>query len=817
MGDVLEAIRFGDVEIDPAILDVRVGGESQRVEPQVFDVLWYLARHRDRVVTKNELLDNIWGDRFVSESALTTRIKTARRVTGDDGRSQRVIRTSHGRGYQFIAEVDVDRTQSDDDRGSTGSSGSSGDAGGGSAATRTTTWRPSQTFDEIIGREDDLATLLDALEAHRLVSLVGPGGVGKTRLAFEAARAWEGADRTVHVVELDAIDSESQAMASICEVLGVRPQGDVDLVGLVAQELRGADPLLVLDNVEHVSGAAGQIDEIRRRAPGARLCVTSRERLRVSDELVIGLDPLDASPELGRGAPAVRLFEARARRADPSFSVDDTNATLVAEICELVDGLPLGLDLAAAQLRYMPLPYLRTHLERSATSIGNELHDRPRRQWTVDQLIGWSHDQLTPSSRDLLAELSVFRGGIPLSGIRAVGGFGSDREALEAVAVLVDKSLVTVEPTANEPRYGVLNLIRSFGAERLAASGRLDAVRRAHAAWVADIVGAIEADRWDRNVTGWLDDLGRVYPNLDAALEYLSGAGELATLGRIIADTNLWWYRVGRHAEARQWVGRALSAGDALDARSRGRLNFVAGLLRFAARDPNGSTEHLRASIEHAASVDDWRYAQLATAQLAIRAVGDPDAVPEAVSELEAVISAAQNRSEVAVEAYASNVLGVLLHRSGRGDEARALHERGTRLNRQIGDHHSEAINHANLGHIEVEAGRAVESLPPARTALRLASRSGSSVLAAWVLAEIAAAQRMLGDSHEAAVLLGAADAYTDAIGAHRGPAAHQGWHDVTTGALRADLGDDEFERLHASGAQLALRDAVERALDEVS
>jgi DNA-binding winged helix-turn-helix (wHTH) protein len=318
-----ESIRFGNVEVDVAALAVRVDDVVVHVEPQVFDVLCYLVRHRHRVVSKNELLDNVWGDRFVSESALTSSIKSARRVIGDDGRAQRMIRTVHGRGYQFIADV--------------------------VASTNRSTPRSSPTgADEFVGRDAELSALLDALAVHRLVTVVGPGGVGKTRLVTEAARAWEDEDRSVYFVALDEITSDSQVASLICDVVGVRSQGDVDLIALAAQELRGSSPLLVLDNFEHVGGAAIEVGRLLERAPELRICVSSRERLHLSDEQVITLGPLDTSAERGREAPAVVLFEARARRLNRSFTVDDSNIRVVSDICRLVDGLPLGLDLAAA-------------------------------------------------------------------------------------------------------------------------------------------------------------------------------------------------------------------------------------------------------------------------------------------------------------------------------------------------------------------------------------------------------------------------------------------------------------------------------------
>jgi predicted ATPase/DNA-binding winged helix-turn-helix (wHTH) protein len=788
---VHEPIRFDDVVVDPAAMTVSVGGVHAHVEPQVFDVLVYLARHRDRVVTKNELLDNIWGDRFVSESALTSRIKDARRIVGDDGRSQRVIRTVHGRGYQFVADVlECESTAAQ------------------------VTLRAPAGREAFVGRKQEIRALFDAVAAHQLVTVVGPGGVGKTRLATELARIWEDDGRPVHVVELASVTSPMLVGQQICDALGVRSQGEVDLIPLAAQELRGSARLLVLDNFEHVADAAVDVDRLRELVPDLRVCVTSREPLRISGEQVIRLHPLDTSPDLGREAPAIVLFETLAQRLDQSFAVDDSNAELVREICILVDGLPLGLDLAAAQLRHMPIDYLRIHLQRDAAAIGHDLRDRPERQRTVNDLIGWSNNLLAPSAQRLLARLSVFRGGIPLSGLRAVGEFDSATDALRGIAELVDKSLVVAERVGAEPRYDLLNLIRSFAGERLAAPpGGAALARKLHARWVADLVREIEADRWDRNVGGWIDDLSREYPNMSVALEHLLEEGDRLTIGRIMADTNMWWYRVGRHDEARRWVGAALAAGEGPDQRSLGRLHLLAGLLEFAARNMEPAMEHYRKAIHFAERSDDWRYEQIATSNLAIRALRSPDELPDGIAELEGVVDRATERDEPAVLAHALNTLGVVLHRSGRDRDAIAQHELALEVNRRIGDRLHEALNYANLGHIELEAGRPDTALVSSKSALTLASRIGDSLLAAWVLAEIASAEQMRGNPEEAATLLGASEAYTDAIGAHRGPAAHQAWHDITVQRLRDDLGDTEFELHCAAGAAMPLKDVIERAL----
>jgi tetratricopeptide (TPR) repeat protein len=234
--------------------------------------------------------------------------------------------------------------------------------------------------------------------------------------------------------------------------------------------------------------------------------------------------------------------------------------------------------------------------------------------------------------------------------------------------------------------------------------------------------------------------------------------------------------------------------------------------MAFADREMDSAVHHYRLAVRFAEEADDWRYLQLARSNLAIRALANAEVLAEATAELEAVVDAATQRDEPAVLAHALNTLGVLLHRTGRDAEARTRHEQAVLVNRRIGDPYHEALNHANLGHIEVVAGRPESALTSSKAALTLASRIGASTLAAWLLSEIASSQRLRGQSENAAILVGASDAHIDAIGAHRGPAAHQSWHDLTVAHLRGELGQPEFDRLYAVGSSLPFKDAIERA-----
>ncbi|HEX6166122.1 MAG TPA: winged helix-turn-helix domain-containing protein, partial [Acidimicrobiales bacterium] len=394
--------RFAGCELDTGAYRLEVGGRPEPVEPQVFDLLVYLIEHRDRVVPKEELLDNIWGDRFVSESALTSRLKSARRAVGDDGRAQRIIRTAHGRGYQFVAPVE--------EAAPAGAPSRPGDAAGAVPAGAGAVPVPSTP---LVGRRHELSVLAGLATRTRLLTLTGPGGVGKTRLAIELATRI--ADRYadgVRFVSLASVAHAELVPQHVAEGLGLRSEG-AGPEPVLHETLRGRSMLLVLDNFEHVVDAAPLLADLLAWSPGLAILTTSRERLRLAGEQVYEVVPLAVGrPEdRGRSEPlpeASALFEQSARAVDPSFAVDETNDADVAEICRAVDGLPLAVELAAARVRVLPPSVLRERLAQRIDALGGGMRDRPTRHQTMRATIAWSYELLPEAERRLFDRLGVF-------------------------------------------------------------------------------------------------------------------------------------------------------------------------------------------------------------------------------------------------------------------------------------------------------------------------------------------------------------------------------------------------------------------------
>ena len=358
--------------------------------------------------------------------------------------------------------------------------------------------RPLTSF---VGRERELALVRGLLAESRLLTLTGPGGSGKTRLAIRlAAEARDEFPDGVFYLSLAPLRDPDLVPPSIAEVLGLRQASDRSPLERVVAHLRDRRALLVLDNFEHILAAATTVSELMAAASDVRVVVTSRTPLRVSGEQECPVPPLAESD-------AVRLFQERAAAAVPDFRVDARSAAVVALIADRLDGLPLAIELAAARTRVLPPAEILARLADALGFLVGGVRDAPVRQRTLRATIEWSHDLLPPPPRRLLAALSVFRGGADLSTVEAVCSQALDlgTPVLEAVQELVDWSLLRPVPGAAPVRFSMLETIREFAAERLADQPERSAVRAAHATAFAGLAEAARAELWGPREREWLD------------------------------------------------------------------------------------------------------------------------------------------------------------------------------------------------------------------------------------------------------------------------------------------------------------------------
>jgi predicted ATPase/DNA-binding SARP family transcriptional activator len=437
-----------------------------------------------------------------------------------------------------------------------------------------------------IGRESARAELAALLRDARLVTLTGPGGAGKTRLAREAA--WAAAETGAYPdgvwwVELAPLDVGGDVAPAVAAVLGVRPTPGRPLDDVLADALRARSPLLVLDNCEHVvESAAALVDVLLRAAPGVRVLATSREALAVEGETAQAIPGLDhPAPARDGAAPpptaaavggfeAVRLFVDRVQAMVPGFALTDGTAPAVAQVCARLDGQPLALELAAAALPVLGLDVLAARLDDALAVLTRSRRTAVARHRTLRALIDWSYAQLAPAERTLLARLSVFRNPVGLDGVEAVGADADGADAADvtpALVRLVEQSLVTLREEQGEARYALLETVRQYAAERLGEiPGAPAAVRARHAAWVA---AWAERDEPETLGPGRGAIVARQLCAADdarAALEWATGPGGDARLAlRIVGALTMFWNGGGAWREGRRWVDAALAAAGASD------------------------------------------------------------------------------------------------------------------------------------------------------------------------------------------------------------------------------------------------------------
>jgi non-specific serine/threonine protein kinase len=438
---------------------------------------------------------------------------------------------------------------------------------------------PSRTVPKpltsLIGREADVAAVIDLIvtQGIRLVTLTGPGGVGKTRLALRVGEALAGEfPDGVVFVPLAAIADPELVLPTIARALGLREDPARSAAEVLADALLQRRLLLVLDNFEQVRRSATHLAALLAACPDLVLLVTSRASLRIVGEQRFPVTPLALPEAVPAGAapaippqvaasPAVQLFVARARAIDPGFTLDEGNAEAIAAICRRLDGLPLAIELAAPRILLLSPGELLARLRPTLPLLNEGPEDAPDRLRTMRAAIAWSHDLLSPREQALFPRLAVFVGGFTLEAAEWVAG-EAEEPFLETIGILVDMSLLQRIEAAGETRFGMLETIREFGLERLAESGEADLIAARHATWCVHLAETVRrSGRLSHG--GGLAALEAEHPNLRAALGWLLDHNETASALHLAAQlAEFWLHHVQNWSEGQAWLERAL-AGDA--------------------------------------------------------------------------------------------------------------------------------------------------------------------------------------------------------------------------------------------------------------
>jgi predicted ATPase/transcriptional regulator with XRE-family HTH domain len=631
----------------------------------------------------------------------------------------------------------------------------------------------------LLGRSRELGSITGRLQGPevRLLTLTGPGGIGKTRLALQAAvqvQAIFGGG--VFFVVLGELKDPSLVAPELAKVIGVVETGP-ELVELLTRRLAGRPALVVLDTFEHLIPAAPLVYSLLLNCPETTFLVTSRSALRLRGEHEFPVPPLElptatrqAQPEdVGRW-PATALFWERAQAVRPDLDLDPETASLIAEICRKLDGLPLAIELAAARVKHLPLAAIREQLEhRLELLVGGPL-DLPLRQRAIRDTVAWSHDLLGPREQILFRRLSVFAGGWSLDAIENVAGSVDDvGDALDGISALVDQSLVVLERNRPDPRYDMLDVVREYAAACLSGAGETEEIERRHALHYLVLSEAAEPHLIRAGHQDWFRRLDADRGNLRRGMAWTIDHGEAVLALRYTVALWRYWRQLGEFAEGRRWSNAALAvAGDAAPS-LRAKALCAAAALAF----PQGDHVHM---------------AELATEaiELAHRS-DDPMDLRNALT-IRGLVAMCQGRYADALEPYTESVaicrslglswqlatshlnLGAALLHSGRTEEAVASLDEALRLYRELGDDifAARVLNH--IAHAALADNDIARADRLAHEALASLAEQGERQGIAEGLETLAAVAAARSAVERAATLAGAAAAIREAIAARAAP-----------------------------------------------
>lgn len=695
---------FGRYRLRPG-RDLISSGVPVPIGMKALDVLAALVEAEGELVTKDELMDRVWPGLVVEEHNIQVHISALRKVMGSDARW---ILTVPRLGYRFVGPVAL--------------GGPVGPALG----------RP---LNRLFGREDDLAAIRAILDAARLVTLVGPGGIGKTRLGLETAHAIGDRYRDGAIfVDLSVLQDPSLVPSQVAAALGIELNGDAPQAELLARRLKSRELLILLDNCEHVVTAVAVLAElILAEAPLVSLVATSREPLACAGEQVYRL-PLLPVPTEGLSsavealaAPSVALLVNRVQAADQRFELADALAAAAGAICRRLDGLPLAIEMVGPHIAGLGLEAVAVCLEEAVRLPCSITRTATPRHRSLEATLDWSHALLSLTERVMLRRLAVFPGWFSLG---AVGAVVSDELMSEALcgavlAGLVRKSLVSIDLAAGPFAYRMLETVRSYAAAKLEAAGEQPALHARHARYVGDILARAIQD-WEVTADDiWLDRYQWLLADLRAALRWSFGSGGDPAFGQVIVGRSApLWRMLHLNGEGRCWAETAVAALEPdIPESIAAPVWFAVGYLT-GSRSFERSTQALRKATELFGQSNDQveRGSALAVLGQMLALSGRRAAAADALAEARNLLEPGTGKRSLGVCVMASGMLHVA---TGSWSEARQDYEMARALFEALGAKRLATAALCNLADMMWAEGTLPVAIETARAALDQARREG--------------------------------------------------------------------------------------------